>query len=56
MCYNNESHSVYDEDIENKRKILSLIIKKVWYIPLQKKKIITTANGESKQVEIAKIS
>ena len=35
IYYNNESHSVYDEDIGNKRKMLSLIIKKVWYIPLQ---------------------
>ena len=33
--YNNESYNVYDEDIKNKRKMLSLIIKKVWYIPLQ---------------------
>ena len=38
IYYNNESHNVYDEDIENKRKMLSLIIKKVWYIPLPKKK------------------
>ena len=38
IYYNNESHDVYGEDIENKRKILSLIIKKVWYIPLKKKK------------------
>ena len=36
--YNNESHNVYNEDIENKRKMLSLIIKKVWYIPFKKKK------------------
>ena len=42
IYYNNESHNVYNEDIENKRKILSLIIKKVWYIPLKKKKTITT--------------
>ena len=38
IYYNNESHSVYDEDIGNKRKMLSLIIKKVSYIPLQQKK------------------
>ena len=36
IYYNNKSHNVYDEDIENKRKMLSLIIKKVWYIPLKK--------------------
>ena len=54
MCYNNESHSVYDEDIENKRKMLSLIIKKYGTFPY--KKIIITTNRESKQVEIAKIS
>ena len=59
MCYNNESHSEYDEDIENKRKMLSLIIKKVWYITLQKKKKYNNNNNsssESKQVEIAKMS
>ena len=45
IYYNNESYNVYNEDIENKRKMLSLIIKKVWYIPLKKKKkkTITTA-------------
>ena len=39
--YDNESHNAYVEDIENKRKMLSLIIKKVWYMPfffLKKKK------------------
>ena len=50
MCYNNESHSVYDEDMENKRKILSLIIKKVWYIPLQQQQQQqNNNNSKSKQ-------
>ena len=52
IYYNNKSHNVYDEDIENKRKMLSLIIKKVWYIPL--KKTITTV--KEKKIEIAKMS
>ena len=52
IYYNNESHNVYDEDIENKRKMLSLIIKKVWYIPLKKNE----NNSERKQIEIAKMS
>ena len=37
MCYNNESHSEYDEDIENKRKMLSLIIKKYGTFPYKQK-------------------
>ena len=45
----NESHSVYDEDIENKGKMLSLIIKKVWYIPLKKKKKTTTTKTTAKE-------
>ena len=54
MCYNNKSHNVYNEDIEDKeKKMLSLIIKKVWYIPLKKKK---NNNSERKQIEIAKMS
>ena len=53
IYYNNESHSVYDEDIGNKRKMLSLIIKKVWYIPLKKK---NSNNSKSKQIETAKTS
>ena len=54
MCYNNKSHNVYDEDIEDKeKKMLSLIIKKVWYIPLKKK---NDNNSERKQIEIAKMS
>ena len=52
IYYNNESHNVYDEDIENKRKMLSLIIKKVWYIPLKK----NDNNSDRKQIEIAKMS
>ena len=53
IYYNNESHNVYDDDIENKRKMLSLIIKKVWYIPLKKIKNKKN-NSERKQIETVK--
>ena len=52
----NESHSAYDEDIENKGKMLSLIIKKVWYIPFKKKKNNNKNNSKRKQIEITKMS
>ena len=56
MRYNNISHSVYNEDIENKGKMLSLIIKKVWYVPFKKKNNNNKNNSEGKQIEIAKMS
>ena len=48
IYYNNESHDVYGEDIENKRKMLSLIIKKVWYISFKKKKKTATTAKANK--------
>ena len=53
--YDNESHNAYVEDIENKRKMLSLIIKKVWYIPI-KKKMQQKTNKNSKISSYPKLS
>ena len=36
--------------------MLSLIIKKVWYIPLQPKKKKNNNNSESRQIETVKMS